>query len=250
MAQPNQAKKVEIIFCTKNSEKTIENAITNVKKSVYKPGIIVVDGFSSDDTKERALKAGADVAIDQPERKFPGKGIAMKAGLNEAVKRHANIALFLDADIKNLTHEWVDALAEPVIDRGYDMTRGFYEREPRDAAVTKLIARPALSVFFPELSSLEQPLSGEVCANMKVWTEMLGRGPPDGWGIDIWFLIEAAMSGSRIKEIFLGKKEHTSFDAYKEDIGKLSRMSEQVLFTILREAVNYRRFEGYKTVST
>lgn len=250
MAQPNRVKKVEVIFCTKNSEKTIESAITNVKKSAYKPGIIVIDGFSSDDTKERATKAGADVTIDQPERKFPGKGIAMKAGLNEATKRNAEVALFLDADIKNLTHEWVDSLAEPIIDGGYDMTRGFYEREPRDAAVTKLIARPALSVFFPELSGFEQPLSGEVCANMKVWTELMNKSPPDGWGIDIWFLIEAAMSGSRIKEIFLGKKEHTSFDAYKEDIGRLSKMSEQVLFAILREAVNYRRFEEYKTVST
>jgi hypothetical protein len=250
MSQTKPAKKVEIIFCTKNSGKTIENAITSVKKSTYGPGVIVVDGFSSDDTKELAAKAGADVTIDQPLRKFPGKGIAMKAGLGEAGKRQADVALFLDADIKNLTHEWVDSLAEPVIDNGYDMTRGFYEREPRDAAVTKLIARPALAVFFPELSGIEQPLSGEVCANMKIWTELLGRGPPDGWGIDVWFLIEAAMSGSKIKEIFLGKKEHTSFDAYKEDIGKLGRMSEQVLFTILREAVNYERFEEYRTVST
>jgi hypothetical protein len=43
-----------------------------------------------------------------------------------------------------------------------DISRGFYQRQSRDAAVTKLIARPMLSVFFSEVSHFEQPLSGEV----------------------------------------------------------------------------------------
>ena len=144
-------------------------------------------------------------------------------------------------------------LVDPILERGYDMTRGFYERERRDAAVTKLIARPMLSVFFPELSTFEQPLSGEVCARIQVWEELLDgkrTNPPDGWGIDVWFFIETAMAGHKIKEVYLGKKEHSSFDGYKEDIGKLHKMSEQVLFTILNEAVRHDRFEQrYNRVS-
>ena len=181
-------------------------------------------------------------------RKFPGKGIAMKAGIEESKKAGADIALFLDSDIKNLSGEWVDALVDPIIEAGYDMTRGYYERAPRDAAVTKLIARPMLSVFFPELSHFEQPLSGEVCARMRVWWELInmeGAKPPDGWGIDVWFFIETAMSGHKMKEVFLGRKEHTSFERYRADIGKLHKMSEQVLFTILNQAVKYDRFEQH-----
>jgi hypothetical protein len=52
--------------------------------------------------------------------------------------------------------------------------------------------------------------------------------PPDGWGIDVWFLIETAMTGYQTREIFLGTKEHTSFEDYREDVGKLSKMAEQV----------------------
>jgi hypothetical protein len=37
------------------------------------------------------------------------------------------------------------------------MARGYYDRHLRDAAVTKLVARPMLSVFFPELTNVEQP---------------------------------------------------------------------------------------------
>jgi hypothetical protein len=47
----------------------------------------------------------------------------------------------------------------------------------------------------------------------------------------------------------LGKKEHTSYDEYAEDVRVLSKMSEQVLFTIIKEAVKYGRFESHKTVS-
>jgi hypothetical protein len=70
------------------------------------------------------------------------------------------------------------------------MSRGFYTRHARDA-VTKLVARPMLHTFFPELSQFDQPLSGEVCARRKVWEGLLKRhhgsdSTPDGWGIDVW----------------------------------------------------------------
>ena len=72
-----------------------------------------------------------------------------------------------------------------------------------------------------------------------------GGKPPDGRGIDVWFLIETAMSGHKINEVYLGRKEHTSFEGYEEDIGKLHKMAEQVLFTILDEAVKYDRFKSH-----
>jgi glucosyl-3-phosphoglycerate synthase len=152
--------KVSVIFCTKNSESTIHNAIKAIKSnsSYNLDSIIVVDGFSNDKTAEKAKQAGATTVITQPIKKFPGKGIAMKAGIEESIKAGSNIALFLDSDIKNLSSEWADTLLDPIVEKGYDMTRGFYDRAPRDAAVTKLIARPMLSAFFPELSHFEQNL--------------------------------------------------------------------------------------------
>jgi len=158
--------------------------------------------------------------------------------------------LFLDSDIKNISPEWVDDLAKPVLEGGFDMTRGFYQRLPRDAAVTKLIAKPMLRIFFPELSHIEQPLSGEVCSNVAVWKKMLDCNPPDGWGIDVWFLIEAAVSGYKIKEVYLGNKNHSSFDEYKDDVSVLSKMAEQVSFTIIKEAIKHERFETYKEIDT
>jgi glucosyl-3-phosphoglycerate synthase len=258
---PRSFERLAIIFCAKNCEKTIRNAITAVKAAGFvnmETITIVVDGFSTDSTSKVAKDAGATAVIEQPDKKFPGKGIAMKAGLVEAAKMKADIALFLDADIKNLSLDWVTKLVEPILQRGYDMTRGYYDRRPRDAAVTKLVAKPMIAIFFPELSNIEQPLSGEVCATMNAWNVLLQKGGahndgdvliPDGWGIDIWFLIEAMLAGQKIKEVFLGKKEHTSYDEYAEDVAVLSKMSEQVLFTIVKEAVRHGRFDSYRGIS-
>lgn len=234
--------KVVTIFPTKNEESTIESVINVASTSRFNPEVIVVDAYSSDSTADLAKKAGA-IVIQQPEQIFPGKGNAMKAGLREAMRnRSADITVFLDADISNLSSEWIDRLVDALIQNNCDMSRGFYQRQPRDAAVTKLIARPMLNIFFPELSHYEQPLSGEVCARRQVWERLLdAQGSPDGWGIDIWFLIETAMLGYHIKEVFLGSKNHTSYEDYKEDVSKLSKMAEQVEVTIIREAIKYER---------
>jgi hypothetical protein len=62
---------------------------------------------------------------------------------NEAIERmNADIIVFLDADIRNLTTDWVNELVGAIINDNCDMSRGFYTRHARDAAVTKLIARP------------------------------------------------------------------------------------------------------------
>ncbi|HEU4824653.1 MAG TPA: glycosyltransferase [Nitrososphaeraceae archaeon] len=243
---------VTVIFPAKNEESTIEGVISVVSESTFDPDIMVVDAYSSDKTVELAVKAGATV-IQQPEQVFPGKGIAMKAGLRKVISDNttspADIILFLDSDIKNLTADWVDKLVTALLEGRCDMSRGFYQRQPRDAAVTKLIARPMLNVFFPEVSHFEQPLSGEVCARRHLWETLLRiEGSPDGWGIDIWFLIESAMQGHSIKEVFMGSKEHASFEDYREDVGKLSKMAEQVEFTIIREAIKYDRLDLESTV--
>src|ERR1051325_11992620 len=183
MNKQDRLQKIVVIFPTKNEKDTIEHAIKTAKKSRYNPEVIVVDAYSSDSTAQIANKVGARV-VQQDNRLFPAKGIAMKKGINEAIGINADIILFLDADIKNLTPEWIDKLVEGC--GNCDMSRGYYERDARDAPVTKLIAKPMLKIFFPEISDFEQPLSGEVCARTEVWKTLMDQDPPNGWGIDVW----------------------------------------------------------------
>lgn len=249
MGKPeNSGKKVTLIFPAKNEESTIQRNIEVAKQSKYKPEIIVIDGFSVDKTRKIAEELGVEVILPT-KRIYPGKGIGMITALKRAISDNPDIIMFLDADIRNLSTEWIDNLIDPIIDGGYDMTRGQYQRSQRDAPVTKLVAKPMLRVFFPEISHLEQPLSGEVAAKTAVWNDLIDRNPPDGWGIDIWFLIEASSLGYNIREIFLGFKEHKSFTRYNEDVVKLSRMSEQVALTIIKEAIKFHRIDNVENSS-
>jgi hypothetical protein len=89
----------------------------------------------------------------------------------------------------------------------------------------------------------------EVAAKADVWKELLKDPPPDGWGVDVWFLIETAMRGYTITEVFLGTKEHSSFSRYAEDLSKLSKMGEQVALAIIGEALKHNRIDNVKASS-
>ena len=81
-AEEHKGSKISVICCTKNSEATIENTIKTIKSSSYNlDSIIIVDGFSNDNTVEIAKHAGVTTVITQPIKKFTGKGIAMNAGI-------------------------------------------------------------------------------------------------------------------------------------------------------------------------
>ncbi|MFH1662931.1 MAG: glycosyltransferase [Chloroflexota bacterium] len=129
--------KLFVIFPARNEGETIAQCIEIAHKSKYKPEILVVDGHSGDNTKAEARDAGA-IVISQSKGVYPAKGIAMKDGAREALKRGADCILFLDADIINLTSEWIDLLAEPIIEKACDMSRGYYRRAEYDGAVTLL----------------------------------------------------------------------------------------------------------------
>lgn len=80
---------VAVVIPARNEERTIADAVA--KASRFAREVVVMDGHSSDQTAERARKAGARVVLD-PGR---GKGSALRASL-ELVE--ADVIVFMDAD--------------------------------------------------------------------------------------------------------------------------------------------------------
>jgi glycosyltransferase involved in cell wall biosynthesis len=240
--------KLCVIFPARNEAETIARCVETAQKSRYEPEILVIDGNSSDKTSDEAKSAGATV-VKQSHNFFPAKGVAMKDGIREALRRGADCIMFLDADITNLTPKWIDLLAKPVMEKACDMSRGSYHRANYDGAVTKLVARPLSRVFFPEIAHFNQPLSGEICATARLFRELAkSRDWPEGWGVDIWLLIESTMNNYRIAEVYLGTKVHTSRNDYQDDVIMLSQMAEQVSLTIFKETIKHKRVDKLKGV--
>jgi glycosyltransferase involved in cell wall biosynthesis len=248
VSAPSRDSRLCVVFPARNEAETVAHCIETARRSRYEPQVVVIDGNSSDNTREKAKSAGA-IVVEQSRDFYPAKGVAMKDGVREALKLGAEGIMFLDADITSLTPQWVDLLAEPVLAKACDMSRGYYKRAEYDGAVTKLVAKPLSRVFFPEIAHFNQPLAGEICASAELFRELAQhRDWPDGWGVDIWLLIEAAMNDYNIAEVYLGTKVHTSRNDYQHDVSVLSQMAEQVSLTTLKEALKYKRVDKLKGV--
>lgn len=85
--------KMVVLIPAYNEEKNIFDVVTQVKK--YIPLVIVVDDGSSDQTAQKARKAGADVLVHEVNK---GKGAAIRTGFDEVLKQHMDAVIIMDAD--------------------------------------------------------------------------------------------------------------------------------------------------------
>ena len=105
---------VSLVIPAKNESEGIGELIDSSMGFVDE--IIVVDGHSSDMTRERALAKGAKVILDNKK----GKGDAYKVGIREA---NRDIIVFMDADGSHDPGQ-IPALIEPIIKDEADFVIG------------------------------------------------------------------------------------------------------------------------------
>ena len=124
-----------------------------------------------------------------------------------------DLVVFCDADIREFDPGFVLGLLGPLLTRD-DVTfvKGYYER-PLDGRpgeggrVTELMARPLISVFFPHLAGLHQPLAGECAARRDVLEAVPFVG---GYGVDLGLLIDVTerFGTAGLVQCDLGERVH------------------------------------------
>lgn len=105
---------VSVVIPTKNEETTVASVIDSVKP--YCDEVLVVDGHSTDRTKEIALEHGARFTLDGGK----GKGDGIRTGIREA---KGNIIVFIDADGSHDPGD-IPRLVKPIRDKHADMVVG------------------------------------------------------------------------------------------------------------------------------
>jgi len=117
--------KIDVIIPAYNEEDSIEQVIRAIPIGCV-DRVIVVNNRSTDDTAERAARAGAHVVFESRR----GYGQACLRGIEEALD--ADIIVFLDADFSD-DPSVLPSLIKPILDNQADLvigSRTLGEREP------------------------------------------------------------------------------------------------------------------------
>jgi glucosyl-3-phosphoglycerate synthase len=160
-----------------NEEKTVGNVIQTIKGPLMEAAplldeIVLIDSNSADRTREITQSLNVPVYIHQAV--LPQYG--SRRGKGEALWKslyctQGDILIWLDTDIVNIHPRFAYGLIGPLLLRpDIQFVKGFYRRPLKvgdkiqaggGGRVTELTARPLLNLFYPELSGVIQPLSGE-----------------------------------------------------------------------------------------
>lgn len=197
--------------------------------------LIVLDDRSTDDTARVATHAGARVvSIDDVHASHGsghGKGNALWATL---LVSHGDFVVWCDGDVTSFEPSWAVRLLAPLLDDdSVALVKALYHRPTRyggGGRTTELVARPLMSMYFPELTGLAQPLSGEYAGRRSVLEQIEFV---EGWGVEMAMLIDICrMSGpSAIAQVDLGTRDHRN-----RSLQSLSVQAAEVMATMLTRA--------------
>ncbi len=243
-AKQEQNLKVSLALPALNEEETVGNVIRSVQEAlVHKvpliDEVVLIDSNSSDRTREIATGLGLPVYIHQ--EVLPSLGT--RAGKGEALWKSlyltcGDIVVWIDTDIVNIHPRFVYGLLGPLIlHPEIQFVKGFYRRPLKvdnkmqaggGGRVTELTARPLLNLFFPELSGIIQPLSGEYGGRRAALQQMPFSS---GYGVEIGLLIDIfeKYGLSAIAQVDLQERIH-----HNQPLESLSKMSFAIIQTVVR----------------
>ena len=193
----NNPASVSVCLPARDEARTVAAIVRTIWSDLVETGeieeVLVVDDGSTDSTAAVASSAGARIVVADGSRPGApvGKGAALRTGLAAA---KGDIVVFCDADVTNFTSRFVTGLLAPLADPSVLFVKGFYERpvpgQPDGGGrVTELVARPVISLLFPHLGHIRQPLAGEFAGRREA-LESLDFEP--GYAVDLALLIDLA----------------------------------------------------------
>lgn len=226
-----------------NEEPTAGHVIRTIKHALMDriplvDEIVLIDSNSSDCTRQIAAECGIPVFIHQeilPEYGArSGKGEALWKSLHVT---RGDLLLWIDTDILNIHPRFVYGLIGAfLVSPSIQFVKGFYKRPLRvgdqiqaggGGRVTELTARPLLNLFYPELSGIIQPLSGEYGGRRSLLERLTFFS---GYGVEVGLLIDAFEKAGldAIAQVDLMERIHRN-----QGLEPLSKMSFAIIQTVM-----------------
>ncbi|MBO0651360.1 glycosyltransferase [Streptomyces triculaminicus] len=226
--------RISVVIPARDCGPTIEGVVRPVVEELMAAGavdeVLVVNHHSTDDTAERAARAGArviDFSSAGPITEIPdsGKGSVMWKGIWAS---DGDIVVFIDGDHLRFDSSKVSRLIGPLLgDASLQHVRAFYDQYG-GGRTTEAMARPMLSLLHPELAGMRQPLSGEHATRRATLAELVF---PVGWGTEFGILDQICRrhGAAAIGQVDLQYKEHV-----KGDWAHISMQAFELLYVAMR----------------
>jgi glucosyl-3-phosphoglycerate synthase len=228
-----------------NEEETIGSILETVQQALVREAplldeIVLIDSNSTDRTRAIAASLGVPVHIHQ--ELLPGHGA--RAGKGEALWKslyvtRGDLLVWIDTDIVNFHPRFVYGILGPLLHNpGIQFVKGFYRRPLKvgdkvqaggGGRVTELTARPLLNLFYPELSGVVQPLSGEYGGRRSVLEALPFFS---GYGVETGLLIDVFERHGlpALAQVDLLERIH-----HNQSLDALSKMSFAIIQAVIRK---------------
>jgi len=228
-----------------NEEETVGNVINTVKAALLDQvplldELVLMDSDSTDRTRAIAEALGVPVYVHQ--QVLPRYGA--RQGKGEALWKslfvtRGDLLVWIDTDIVNIHPRFVYGLLGPLlVNPRIQFVKGFYRRPLRvgdkiqaggGGRVTELTARPLVNLFYPQLSGVIQPLSGEYGGRRSALEQLPFFS---GYGVETGLLIEILehFGLSAIAQVDLRERVH-----HNQSLESLSKMSFAIIQAVIRK---------------
>lgn len=228
-----------------NEEETVGHVIRTIRQTLMDDAplldeIVLIDSNSTDRTREIAAELGVPVYIHQevlPEwGARRGKGEALWKSLHVT---RGDIVAWIDTDIVNIHPRFVYGIVGPLLaNPRMKFVKGFYRRPLKvgekvqaggGGRVTELTARPLLNLFYPELSGVVQPLSGEYAGRRDALEQLPFFS---GYGVETGLLIDVfeKYGLASLAQVDLLERVH-----HNQPLEALSKMSFVIIQAVIRK---------------
>jgi hypothetical protein len=242
---------ISLVLPTLNEAETIGPIVRAARRELMErvplvDELLVVDSASEDATREIAAAEGARV-VQHPDilpryGSFRGKGEALWKSLYET---SGDLVVWCDTDVRDWDPRMAYGTLGPLLtEPRISYVKGYYQRpiveggvlkEGGGGRVTELVARPLINLFFPELSGMIQPLSGEYAGRRSLLETIPFF---TGYAVEIGHLLDALdrVGLEGLGQVDLDRRVHRN-----QELEGLSRMSFIILQAVMKRLEERRR---------